>query len=815
MMPLQNSTAAARLTEVGLDVYQPIPIEHMQTLVVCRGPIAFETIQLHAARGWKPPHIIVSAKEWPNIHAQMAPWMLAVPATYVHRVSEYNDVAAVLEIARQNHCQAVYPGYGFLAENAAFAQACLDQGLRWVGPLPEALRQVGDKDAAIRLAKKLGIRTIPSDDSLVAFARSSYADAIIQETVKQVLAFAQANLGRGVRLKHPAGGGGKGQAVFSAEQLRSPDAAQIITQALHALWGEVAVSDAKFDAQKGVVIELELKAPRHIEIQVLGDGHIAVHGEARDCSLQNRKYQKMIEVSLHRQGLQTAIDCEVHEGRRQKLCAQLATLGLMEQDGVKIAQDIALRGAATVEFLVDEDGEYYFLEVNPRIQVEHGVTEGIIRIKGQAVSIAALQLRVAAGERFDFTQEDIDALGYTIELRLNAWLEDLKPALGGVVNRLRFAEQAGLRVDASGLLQRTRPWTIPSYDANFTLIVQQGQDRVSVIAGLLKSLRAMTLQGNEQLRTNSASLIGMLTLMKHLPDNTEFRTNFASAWTRAVAAFLLLPEQLTAALPAKPAKGTAKVNPATQAFFYEPVLRLVNERLLAEPSLALAFGIEQAAQAKTKLSDARYLGQLAQFLNIALPTEFTEWFAALDTLDEAGSDLQRSDELTAVAVLDVKLPWVAELQRRIHLTQAALFLRQTDDLSLYIPQYLRDDNLAENLDAVLDAHLRPITMSGKQFLAPMSGTFYVASAPGQAPFVSVGDRIEPDKTVGLIEAMKMMTTIKTGVVGVVTAVLKENAQAVEAGQPLFDIEVASTMEVDQQALSERIAASKGVFHARV
>src|SRR3989442_16008926 len=149
----------------------PIAVETMRTLLVCRGPIAFETLEIYRQRGWQLPHVVVSSREWIAELHRTAPWIVDLPPDHVHYVQEYNDVEGILALVREDHIDAVYPGYGFLAESAEFAQRFEQVGARFIGPTPQTLRAVGDKDTAIALARQLGIPTIPGDDTLVALAQ--------------------------------------------------------------------------------------------------------------------------------------------------------------------------------------------------------------------------------------------------------------------------------------------------------------------------------------------------------------------------------------------------------------------------------------------------------------------------------------------------------------------------------------------------------------------------------------------------------------------------------------------------------------------
>ena len=168
-----------------------LAVERMRTLLVCRGPIAFETLEIYRNHQWQLPHVVISSQEWIADLYRTAPWIIDLPADHVHYVHEYNDVEAIISVAKEHRLDAIYPGYGFLAENADFAARVEAEGLRFIGPTPETLRAVGDKDAAIALAKSLGIPTIPGDDALIAFVQTQQQHDIVAETIRRTLAMAQ------------------------------------------------------------------------------------------------------------------------------------------------------------------------------------------------------------------------------------------------------------------------------------------------------------------------------------------------------------------------------------------------------------------------------------------------------------------------------------------------------------------------------------------------------------------------------------------------------------------------------------------------
>lgn len=815
--------------------HAPIAVETMRTLLVCRGPIAFETLQIYRQQGWQLPHVIVSSKEWIADLQRTAPWIVDLPATHVHYVQEYDDVEAIVQLIAQYDIDAVYPGYGFLAENAAFAERLEQAGVRFIGPTPETLRAVGDKDSAIALARQLGIPTIPGDDALVAFALTHPQEAIVAETIRCTLAIALRCPGYPIRLKHPAGGGGKGQRVLSASALQGPEAAATIRDALAKIWSEMGVSPAIAEARKGVLIELNIPRPLHWEVQLLGDGHTIVHFAARDCSLQNHGYQKFIEVALHPQAINDVIvelDPQNDAARIASLHRRRETLEHICAAALRLGQIVRLRGAATVEFLIDEQGKPYFLEVNPRIQVEHAVTEGIARVRGFPISLVGLQQRVAAGERLDFQQSDITWEGDAIEVRLNAWHEDLSPVLGGVVHTLRLdpptAQTANVRLDASGLLQRRQPWVVPGYDANFALLIVSGSHRRQTLQRLLTTLdKALHIRGNSELQTNLQPLMGLLTLMQALPPETEFRTDTSLRWMAMSAVMASQKQAILALLPTFPRRAEPH-DPALCA----RLLRATLEAGFAHPSRLLSYYIQRLMQPTPRpLVPLEILWQLAAELRIPLFFEEEERGQALNqvlealwqmlavatprlqallhavTLPELQDDPdaravlaemvattpeltlpQAADLLTSVLHwLRADMPALVALIRALEQTQIHTCLAANSDLSLSWPTYLEDDATVTHLQRSLSASLRPALLRHGALLSPMEATIYHASEPGAPPFVEVGAEVKVGQTLALLEAMKMFSELPSPVDGVLVEILVANGQGVKTGTPLFKI----------------------------
>ena len=365
----------------------------------------------------------------------------------------------LLDVARRAGVDAVHPGYGFLSENADFAEACGEAGFRWIGPAPDAIRLMGDKHAARVRMKDVGVPVLPG------FA--------VTETV-DVPGLCRA-IGYPVLVKAVAGGGGRG--------LRRVDTEADLNDALRsaAREAEAAFADGR------LLVEKLVTGARHVEVQVLADGHgHTVHLFERDCSLQ-RRHQKVIEEAPA-----PRLDPAVRAGLSEAAC--------------KAATVIGYENAGTVEFLLGDDGRFYFIEMNTRLQVEHPVTEGVT-----GLDLVEWQIRIAAGESLDFTQSDIRLRGHAIEARVCAEdpAHEFRPQPGPVLE-VRWPAGEGIRVDA-GVASGDR---VPShYDSLIAKVVAFGEDREQACSRLVAALRETRCAGPA---TNLSLLIGCL-------EDSEFR----------------------------------------------------------------------------------------------------------------------------------------------------------------------------------------------------------------------------------------------------------------------------------------------------
>ncbi len=362
--------------------------------------------------------------------------------------ASYLNVPAIISAAEVTNATAIHPGYGFLAENADFAEQVEKSGYIFVGPTAETIRLMGDKVSAIEAMIKAGVPTVPG------------SNGPLTEDSQRTLEIAR-NIGYPVIVKAAAGGGGRGMRVVHNEA---------------ALLNSVQVTQSEAAASFGsdvVYLEKFLQKPRHVEIQVLADGQgQAVHLGDRDCSLQ-RRHQKVLEEAPA-PGIPEDVRNAVAES-----C-------------VKACIDIGYRGAGTFEFLY-EDGGFYFIEMNTRVQVEHPVTEMIT-----GIDIVKEQLRIASGLPLSFQQSDVRLTGHAFECRINA--EDAKTFLPspGKVTTFHAPGGPGIRVDSHVYDGYTVP---PFYDSLIGKIISYGENRRVALARMRQALDELVVEG---IRTNSA-----------------------------------------------------------------------------------------------------------------------------------------------------------------------------------------------------------------------------------------------------------------------------------------------------------------------
>ncbi len=354
----------------------------------------------------------------------------------------YLRTEALLEAARKTGADAVHPGYGFLSENANFASDCREAGLTFVGPSPETIEKIGDKSAARALAREAGVPVVPGTEGGVA---QDEAVATARE------------IGYPLMIKAGAGGGGRGIRVAEDEE-GLKQSVRVARQEAEAAFGDGSLYLERF-----------LAAPRHVEVQVLGDHHgNVIHLYERECSMQRRR-QKVLEE---------APSPGITPETRQR----------MLEAAVRLAREAGYTNAGTVEFLVDEDGEFYFIEMNTRVQVEHPVTEMLT-----GVDLIKAQLRISSGEPLPIRQEDVQMDGWAMEFRINA--ED--PSNGfmpspGEISALEVPGGPGVRVDSAVYGGYAIP---PFYDSMIGKLVVWGLTRDEAVSRARRALGEYRIEG--------------------------------------------------------------------------------------------------------------------------------------------------------------------------------------------------------------------------------------------------------------------------------------------------------------------------------
>lgn len=427
-----------------------------KVLIANRGEIALRVLRACKELGIKTV-AVHSTADRDLMHVRLADEAVCIgPAA---SAQSYLNIPAIISAAEVTNADAIHPGYGFLAENADFAEQVERSGFIFIGPTADTIRLMGDKVSAIEAMKKAGVPTVPGSDGPLT------ADA------DRTLEIAR-RIGYPVIVKAAAGGGGRGMRVVHNEA---------------ALLSSVQVTQSEAAAAFGsdvVYIEKYLQRPRHVEIQVLADGQGGVvHLGDRDCSLQ-RRHQKVIEEAPA-----PGIPDELRQA--------------VGESCVNACKTIGYRGAGTFEFLY-EDGGFYFIEMNTRVQVEHPVTEMIT-----GVDIVREQIRVAGGEALGFEQGDITFTGHAMECRINA--EDPQTFLPspGKIKRFHAPGGIGVRVDSHIYDGYTVP---PFYDSLIAKVITHGNDRATAMKRMQRALDELVVEG---IRTNAA-------LHRNLVKDTSF-----------------------------------------------------------------------------------------------------------------------------------------------------------------------------------------------------------------------------------------------------------------------------------------------------
>ncbi|MDQ7018642.1 MAG: acetyl-CoA carboxylase biotin carboxylase subunit [Robiginitomaculum sp.] len=657
-------------------------------LIANRGEIACRIIRSAKALGLRTIAVYSDADvDAPHVRAADE----AVRLGPAPAAGSYLDSARVLAAARDSGAAMIHPGYGFLSENAPFATACEKAGLVFVGPLPEAITLMGDKAKAKRAMIKAGIACIPgyqgkaqSDDALIRAAK---------------------DIGYPIMIKAAAGGGGRGMRLVQEES------------ALKAALGTARSEAENAFGEGALILERALVKARHIEVQILADGHgNTVHLGTRDCSVQ-RRHQKIIE-----------------EAPAPGLTPELSEA--MGAVAVKAAQDIDYVGAGTIEFLLDPVGDFYFLEMNTRLQVEHPVTEMIT-----GLDLVALQIRIAQGEALPFAQGDVKMSGHGIEARLYAEdpAQDFLPSSGKIA-LWRPLRGGGIRVD-SGV--RTGSEITPFYDPLMAKIITHGKTREDARQKLVRALKNTHVFGPA---TNKHFLIRAL----ETPDFVQGHANTGFIETH-FDRDALSPAPLT---------------------FSEAAMAAV-----------LMFDRARTRAQEAAISMTPALHNWASATPISTPYAFAVGEETLNLfLTPKGPDVYEvrgPDETTAhIRVLDIRgHKAVLEIdghQKRLAFHQAGARI----SVSIKGREFH-----AENLCALATSSQK--TVDSGSVIAPMHGLL------GKV-LVKPGDTVCKGAPLAILEAMKMQHELCAGINGTIKAVHAKPGTQIAAHTVLIEIESSKT-----------------------
>lgn len=407
-------------------------------LIANRGEIALRIMRTAREMGIKTV-VVYSTADEDSLPVLLADESVCVgpPAS----AASYLNIPNILSAALMTGAEAIHPGYGFMSENPDFAEMCRDHGIVFIGPTPESMRELGSKAGGRAIAAASGVPTVPGTGVLADVSEATEAAR---------------KIGYPVLLKASAGGGGRGQKVVRSEE------------ELEKLFPQAQEEARAYFSDPAIIMEKLLEEFRHVEVQVMGDGqgHVIHIGE-RDCSIQRRN-QKLIEEA----------PSTLPEELRQELLAA----------GVRLAKHVNYASAGTLEFIMDADDNFYFMEMNTRIQVEHCVSEEI-----SGLDFVRLQLEIAAGQGLRLQQSDVKLQGHAIECRLNAEdpKKDFRPS-AGAVTQAHFAGGPGVRVDSHIYAGYVIP---PHYDSLMGKLIVHADTREEAINRMRRALEETVIDG--------------------------------------------------------------------------------------------------------------------------------------------------------------------------------------------------------------------------------------------------------------------------------------------------------------------------------
>jgi len=879
----------------------------LKVLVVCRGPVRQEAFEIFDSMGIAEYGMLLSEKDSVVYPRCLAPELRSFRfPNNVHRVQDYMGVGQeeklqrigeIVGIARDHGYTHLFAGYGFMAEDAEFVEALEEAGLGFMGPSSGVIRRAGAKDEAKKLARGLGNAVIPgvddissralarrvgdraalealaSERGLSAFAwnadtsleenaeallQAGYAQSVELVTIAELQAEAGILCeeiwvdypGNRIRFKHIGGGGGKGQRVVG-------DAESVANGVMEILAESKVVEPG---SNRNFLIELNLESTRHNEIQLIGNGEWSVSLGGRDCSVQMHE-QKLVEVSLTQELLD--VEIELEEGKaREILRGDKETLARMEGEGERFGEATALDSVSTFECIV-EGFNHFFMEMNTRIQVEHGVTELAYRLRftnpDDATDqfyvdelIEAMALLAKHGSRLP-KPERVPRAVSGLEVRINATNQALQPHAGGVIRswsapiagEIRFDQGIGQRNPDTGVFI----WynLAGAYDSNVALLLSDGATRRENYQGMAEILRRTELRGDD-LQTNLSVHYGLIQWFLGRGVMAEPTTRFMTSYLAAVGALqqlvndtdvdFALRQLLARADSAEEKQALA----AKQTLLQRPIERLLSDvhalggflgrydgelwdasgdtvRFVANPVRFLAelyyfVGLEERADTppgeQIWSHDAEILSAALAFYAEVEARTGAVTHAELEQLfgGSANAELSGGDSALWQRCVASHRGFQTGLEALLLLPRLGcrsefLSICVDEELQPMFPDRFTD---SERIERDTRALSPPPPAASDEIVTPTGGSFYSREAPELPPLVSVGDHFEAGQALFIVEVMKMFNKVVAPFSGTVV----ENRMADRDGAVVKKGDVIFKIEPDEQpeVVSDEVIAAR-------
>ncbi len=908
---LDRNLTPSRFQDAASEWQRSFSLESLKVLVVCRGPVRLEAFEIFDRIGVGEYGMLLSEKDSVVYPRCLAPELrtLRFPNN-VHRVADYMGVgqeekqeriAEIIEIAKSEGYTHFFAGYGFMAEDAEFIQAIEDANLGFLGPCSAVVRRAGAKDEAKKLARELGNAVIPGVDDISsqallkkvegrkglealaaehglsfswddAVSESENAEALLQAGygsrvelvgIPDLQAQAEAICSEmwaeypsnRIRFKHIGGGGGKGQRVVA-----SPEE---IPAAVMDILAESKVVEP--GSNRNFLVELNIESTRHNEIQLIGNGSWCLSLGGRDCSVQMHE-QKLVEVSLTKELLEA--EAKAIGGKAQAILeGDVGTLARMESEGERFGEATGLNSVSTFECIV-EGFNHFFMEMNTRIQVEHGVTELAYRLKFTNPDdaqdfffvdelIEAMALLGLHGERVPKPERVVRSLS-GLEVRINATNQALQPHAGGMIRswtppiegEIRFDQGIGVPNPDTGSFVYYN--LAGAYDSNVALVLTDGPTRHENYERMAEVLRRMELRGDD-LQTNLDVHYGLINWFLGKGVMAEPNTRFMASFLAAVGALQQEVNGLDLDLAASEILGRLDHAEAKQALAaQETLLKRPLAKLFGRPHSLAGFlgrydGVlweregEDLRFVKTPIAflDALYLyldmeerpdvspsekiwdhdeeilaAGRAFYRTVAERTGAADWASieALFASDDGAAKLCEGDDAlwhqcqASHRGFSVGAPLLL-LIPRIGIRSEFLDVTVNEELASVFPERFLD---AERMETDARALAPAPKASADEIVTPMGGNFYAREAPHLPLLVEEGQHFEEGQPLFIIEVMKMFNKVVAPFAGTVTKNLMadRDGAVVKKGEPILKIEPDERIEEESpEAREARIRAA--------